>query len=171
MKYRPFAAAGKEISLLGFGAMRLPTIGGDHANIDEPEAIKMIRTAIDGGVNYVDTAYVYHGGASEVVVGKALKDGYREKVSVATKLPFWVMKGPDEMEPALDLSLERLDIDAIDFYLVHDISGDRWDTVRAWKMFEFMEEMKKKGKIRHIGFSCHGSTTEYFKEVLDAYPW
>ncbi|MDR1797650.1 MAG: aldo/keto reductase [Clostridiales Family XIII bacterium] len=171
MKYRHFASAGLDISLLGFGAMRLPTIGGDHAHIDEGEAIRMIRAAIDGGVNYVDTAYVYHGGMSEGVVGKALKDGYREKAYVATKLPYWAMQGPGEMEPALDLSLKRLDIDAIDFYLVHDISGDRWETVKQWGIFEFMARAKQQGKIRHIGFSCHGSSPDYFREVLDAYPW
>lgn len=87
MKYRPFGDLNWKVSVLGFGAMRLPIIGRDQTKIDEPEAIRMIRHAIDQGVNYVDTAYPYHGGKSEVVVGKALQGGYRDRTKLATKLP------------------------------------------------------------------------------------
>jgi len=175
MKYRKFVSADKktelDISLLGFGCMRLPTIGDDMAKIDEVEAIRMIRYAIDHGVNYVDTAYVYHGGESENLVGKALADGYRERVNLATKLPYWLCEKPKDMEKLLDEQLKRLRTDTIDFYLLHDIEGERWIRVRKWKMFDFLMKMKAKGKIRFAGFSCHGSTPAYFKEVLDAYPW
>ncbi|MDR3305911.1 MAG: aldo/keto reductase [Clostridiales Family XIII bacterium] len=171
MNTRPFPAAGTDVSLLGFGAMRLPVIDGDATKIDEAEAIRMIRRAIDLGVSYVDTAYVYHGQTSEAVVGKALKDGYREKTLVATKMPFWIMKGPEEMAPTLDEQLKRLDVDFIDLYLLHDIEGGRWQTVRDWKMYEFLANAKAEGKIRFAGFSFHGESPAMFKEVLDAYPW
>ncbi|MCL2492845.1 MAG: aldo/keto reductase [Clostridiales bacterium] len=175
MKYRKFVSADKktelDISLLGFGCMRLPVIGDDMAKIDEAEAIRMIRYAIDHGVNYVDTAYMYHGETSEGVVGKALADGYRERVNLATKLAYWFCEKPEDMEKMLDEQLRRLGTDVIDFYLLHDIEGERWIQVKKWKMFDFLTEMKAKGKIRFAGFSCHGSTPAYFKEVLDAYPW
>jgi predicted aldo/keto reductase-like oxidoreductase len=171
MNYRFFKAANKDISLLGFGTMRLPVLDGNMTKIDEAEAIRMIRYAIDNGVNYIDTAYVYHGGQSEMVVGKALTDGYREKVLLATKLPFWIMKGPEQMEPVFEEQLQKLKTDHIDMYLVHDIHGDRWDTVKDWGMWDFMEKKRSEGKIRHIGFSFHGESPEEFKKILDYYPW
>ena len=175
MKYRKFLSADKntelDISLLGFGCMRLPVIGGDMSKIDEAEAIRMIRYAIDRGVNYVDTAWMYHGGESEKVVGKALRDGYRERVYLATKLPFWLLKKPKEMEKTLDEQLRRLQTDYVDFYLLHDIEGSRIKTVKEWKMFDFLMKMKAKGKIRFAGFSCHGATPEYFIRLLDEHPW
>jgi len=171
MKYRKFAAADMDVSLLGFGAMRLPMIDNDNSKIDEPEAIRLIRHAIDNGVNYIDTAYVYHGGFGESFLKKALSDGYREKVLLATKMPFWAMSGPEAMAPLFEEQLEKLGTDCIDMYLVHDARGSNFDTVLDWKIWDFLSEQREAGKIRFIGFSFHGNTPEEFKMILDKYPW
>ena len=171
MHYRDFKAAGMGVSLLGFGAMRLPMIEGSEGLVDEAEAIRMMRYAIDNGVNYIDTAYIYHGKQSEAIVGKALADGYREKVLVATKLPFWALSGPEEMQTVFDEQIAKLGVDCIDMYLMHGIEGDRFDTVKEWRIWDFLEERRAEGKIRFIGFSFHGYSPEEFKGVLDEYPW
>lgn len=170
MKYRTFMKTGERISLLGFGTMRLPIIDGDFSRIDEAEAIRMIRHAIDSGVNYVDTAYMYHNGLSEVVTGKALKDGYREKVFLADKMPVWFAKSEADVEKIFDEQLKRLDVDCIDMYLVHNITGPIWSRVQKFDTLNFLEKKKAEGKIKHIGFSFHD---EYplFEEVIKAYPW
>ncbi|MDF3000533.1 MAG: putative oxidoreductase of aldo/keto reductase family [Bacillota bacterium] len=170
MKYRTFMKTGERISLLGFGTMRLPIVDGDFSKIDEAEAIRMIRYAIDSGVNYVDTAYMYHNGFSEVVTGKALKDGYREKVFLADKMPVWFAKTEQDLEKIFDEQLKRLDVDCIDMYLVHNITGPIWDRAKKFNTLAFLERKKAEGKIKHIGFSFHD---EYplFEEVIKAYPW
>ena len=171
MNYRTFNAADMEVSLLGFGAMRLPALNDGTDSVDEAEAIRMIRYAIDNGVNYIDTAHVYHNKQSEVVVGKALADGYREKVLLATKMSFWAMKGPEEMAPTFDKQLEQLGVDCIDMYLLHGLDGERWETVLDWKMLDFIDSLRAAGKIRFAGFSFHGDTPEEFKHVIDGYHW
>ncbi|QOX64469.1 aldo/keto reductase [Anoxybacterium hadale] len=170
MKYRTFMKTGERISLLGFGTMRLPIVDSDFSNIDEAEAIRMIRSAIDSGVNYVDTAYMYHNGFSEVVTGKALKDGYREKVFLADKMPVWFAKTEQDIEKIFNEQLKRLDVDCIDMYLVHNITGPIWNRVKKFNTLAFLEKKKAEGKIKHIGFSFHD---EYplFEEVIKAYPW
>jgi len=171
MNYRKFKAADMDVSLLGFGAMRLPILDDDAAKIDEAESIKMIRYAIDSGVNYIDTAYVYHMTQGEILVGKALEDGYRDKVFVATKMAYWRLNSPDEMQWMLDTQLEKLQTDHIDMYLVHDVNSNKWGQIIDWKIWDFLERQREAGKIRFIGFSFHGESPEEFKMVLDTYPW
>jgi predicted aldo/keto reductase-like oxidoreductase len=170
MKYRTINKTGEKVSLLGFGAMRLPVINGDFAKVDEPEAVRMIRSAIDRGVNYVDTAYVYHNGKSEVAVGKALKDGYREKVLIADKLPIWMVKSEDDIDKLFDTQLQRLDVDCIDMYLVHSLSADSWKHTKKLNTMTHLEKIRAEGKIRYIGFSFHDDF-DTFKEVIESYPW
>ena len=125
MEYRKFGKIDWDVSALGFGAMRLPTNDDESSNINEDKAIEMIRYAIDNGVNYVDTAWPYHGEESEKLVAKALKNGYREKTKVATKLPIWLVENKEDLDKYLDKQLEKLEVDKIDFYLVHALSKER----------------------------------------------
>jgi predicted aldo/keto reductase-like oxidoreductase len=169
MKYRLNQKTGKDVSLLGFGAMRLPGLG--QGKVDEEQTIEMIRYAIDNGVNYIDTAYVYHDGQSEVVVGKALKDGYREKVTIATKLPSWPIKTLEDRDRILNESLQRLGVEYIDNYLVHGINEKTLPDFKKFDVFNFVIEKKAEGKIKNMGFSYHGETFEFFKELIDSYDW
>jgi predicted aldo/keto reductase-like oxidoreductase len=170
MKYRTFQKTGERISLLGFGTMRLPILDGNPGEINEKEAIAMIRNAIDKGINYIDTAYMYHDGNSEVVVGKALKDGYREKVLLADKMPAWFAKSEEDIEKIFEEQFRRLDVDCIDMYLVHNITVPIWKRVLKYNVLEFLEKKRQEGKIKHIGFSFHDDFT-LFQEVIDYYPW
>lgn len=170
MQYRNFKGSGEPISLLGFGTMRLPVLGQDSGRIDEPAAIDMIRKAIDNGVNYVDTAFMYHNGNSEVVTGKALKDGYREKVFLADKFPFWMVKEAGGIEALFEKQFERLDVDHIDFYLVHALEKRLWDKIKESNLMTFLEQKKAEGRIGRIGFSFHDEFP-VFEEIINDYPW
>ena len=156
-----------EVSALGFGAMRLPVF--NPLKVNEEEAIKMIRYAIDNGVNYVDTAYPYHMGQSEVVVGKALKDGYREKVHLTTKSPLWMIKKAEDFDKYLNEQIERLQTNP-DIYLFHGLNRNRLEKIKNLKLIEKIEEAKSKGLIKYIGFSFHDNY-EVFKEIIDYYNW
>jgi predicted aldo/keto reductase-like oxidoreductase len=167
MKYRPFGQLDWEVSALGFGAMRLPVIGDDPAAVDEDEAIRMIRYAIDHGVNYVDTAYPYHEGASERCVGKALQDGYRERVRLATKLPSWLIERVDDCDRILDEQLERLQTESVEFYLLHGLNKVRWPSLQALDVLSWAEKAMGDGRIQNLGFSFHDGY-EVFESIVDA---
>ena len=176
MLYRDFGKTNEKVSILGFGCMRLPVIGDDPTNIDEENAINMIHYAIDHGVNVIDTAYPYHGvsldqgGESEPFVAKALKDGYREKVKIATKLPSWAVETREDMDRYLDEQLNRLETDCIDFYMIHCINKTYWENLKELGFEEFLDQAIADGKIKHAGFSFH-HRLDLFKEVVDHYNW
>lgn len=169
MQYREFGKTGVKVSALGFGCMRLPVIGGVNTQIEEEEAARMLRTAIDRGVNYVDTAYPYHGGESEKFVGRALQDGYREKVYLASKSPVFSITKEEDFENFLQTQLERLQTDHIDFYLLHALDADRWENVvKKFDLLTKIRRAKEDGRVRHIGFSFHDGA-EAFIRILDEF--
>ena len=175
MQYRKFGNLGFECSVFGVGCMRLPIKQnpdgtGNHENIDEAEAIRMIRYAIDHGVNYIDTAYGYHGGNSERLVAKALKDGYREKVKLATKLPVWLTKSYEDFDRLLNEQLAKLETDHVDFYLLHSLHKESWEKVRDMGVLNFLDKAVESGRIRYPGFSFHDELP-VFKDILNSYDW
>ncbi len=168
MEYRNFGKTGFKPSALGFGCMRLPQLMGEENAIDEPEATRMIRHAIDQGVNYFDTAWGYHGGQSEVVLGRILQDGYREKVALATKMPSWLIEKPEDFDHYFSIQMERLQTDRIDFYLLHALNQGYWDKYLNYKIFDWAEQKLADGKIGHLGFSFHDDY-EVFERILNDY--
>ena len=168
MLYRTMPKNRDELSLLGFGCMRLPI--KEDGTIDEKRAMSQVRYSIDHGVNYVDTAWPYHMGQSEPFLGRALADGYREKVKVATKLPSWIVDNREDMDNFLNAQLEKLQTDHIDYYLVHGLAGELWDKMEALGVIDFLDKAKSDGRIINAGFSFHGPADD-FKRIVDAYPW
>ena len=168
MLYRTMKNADRKLSILGFGCMRLPQTA-DFA-IDEPRATGMIRYAVDKGVNYLDTAYVYHNGASEQFLGRALSEEYRKKVNLATKLPVWLVKTREDMDRYLDEQLARLQTDHIEFYLLHGLNRKTWNRALDLNVTEFLDAALADGRISHAGFSFHDEVG-IFREIVDAYDW
>jgi predicted aldo/keto reductase-like oxidoreductase len=167
MQYRPFGKLDFHVSALGFGAMRLPTIGD---KVDEEKATEMFRYAVDRGVNYVDTAYPYHLGQSEQWLGKALKGGYREKVKVATKLPSWEVQSAADFDKFLDLQLARLGLEFVDFYLLHTLNKHSWPKLRDLGVLEWAKKTIGQGRFRHLAFSFHDDAGA-FKTIVDEGDW
>jgi len=178
MKYRKMGKKiNWDVSALGFGTMRLPTVESEENDekkkkIDEKQSIDMIRYSIDNDVNYVDTAWMYMDGKSEEVVGKALKDGYRSKVHLVTKLPIGqgFVKKEEDFDRIFKAQLDRLQVDYLDLYLLHGLGRQSFEQVKALKIMEKMERLKAEGKIKYIGFSFHDSVNA-FKDIIDFYDW
>ncbi|MCP4023863.1 MAG: aldo/keto reductase [Desulfobacteraceae bacterium] len=168
MLYRTMPKIKEELSVLGFGCMRLPV--DENYIIDKKRSIDQIRYAIDKGVNYLDTAWPYHAGESEPLLGEALQNGYRDKVNIATKLPPWMVKDREHMDFFLDEQLKLLQTDQIDFYLIHNLAGPIWEILKEMGVLDFIDKAKQSGRIRHAGFSFHGKV-EDFKTIVDDYPW
>lgn len=166
MEYREFGKTGLKVSALGFGTMRFPLL--EDGSIDEAQAIAMLRHGVDQGINYIDTAYPYHQGQSEVLVGKALKDGYREKVYLATKCPVWKMEKEEDFDQILNEQLEKLQVEYIDLYLLHALSRERWEIVKKFGLLDKMKAAREAGKIRYLGFSFHDEY-DVFQEIIDGF--
>ena len=171
MQYRKFNKINVEVSPIGFGCMRFPVSDpDDKSTIVKEEAMKMVRHAIDNGVNYLDTAWMYHNFKSEDFMGEVLQDGYREKVHLATKLPIWLVESEDDVMKYLDIQLEKLKTDHVDFYLIHGLEKDRWEKVKKLNVLAKLEEARAMGKFKYLGFSFH-DTCDVFKEIIDGYDW
>jgi predicted aldo/keto reductase-like oxidoreductase len=168
MKYRKFGKLSWEGPALGFGAMRLPVIGDKKADIDEAEARRMIGYAIEHGVNYIDTGYRYHEGQSEFAIGRILKDGYRDKVKLATKMPSFAIQSYHDFDRYLHEQLGRLQTDRIDFYLLHGLNRNFWPKLRDTGVLRWAERAMADGLIGHLGFSFHDDFPT-LKEIVDAY--
>jgi len=172
MLYRKMEKTGDELSVLGFGCMRLPQKRGTPGDgkIDVKRATYQIRYAIDNGVNYVDTAIPYHMGASEPFLSEALSDGYREQVKLATKLPPWSVEKPSDMDALLHAQLDRLNTEKIDYYLLHSLHSKSWEKMKSLGAREFLSKAKTAGLIQNAGFSFHGDK-DTFKDIIDTYDW
>ena len=169
MNYRKFGKTGLTFSALGLGCMRFPNDA--KGRLDEDYAVKMIRAAIDGGVNYMDTGWPYHAGRSEVILGKALKDGYREKTAVATKCPMGQMRSSEDFDRVFAEQLNRLQLDAVDLYMFHGLEQASFDgKVVKYGLLDKMEELRDAGKTKLIGFSFHDGY-DAFMHILDGYNW
>lgn len=168
MEMRKMDNLGIETSLLGFGCMRFPK--NADGTINEQETEKMLDKAIAEGVNYIDTAYPYHEGNSEVVVGKILKKYDRSSFYLATKLPVWLVNTVEDVDKYFEEQLSKLQTEYIDFYLLHAMNKERWDAMLKIGAVERLEELKAAGKIRYLGFSFHDSY-EVFEEMINYKDW
>lgn len=165
MQYRRLGSTGVSLSALGFGTMRFPL--NQDKTVDEKRTIEMLRTGIDAGINYVDTAYLYHEGTSETIIGKGLLDGYRDKVYLATKCPVWLIEKEEDFDRYLEEQLLKLQTDHIDFYLLHALGKERFEErVKKFNLVDKMVKAREAGKIKYIGFSFHDSF-DVFEEIID----
>ncbi len=168
MEKRKMDKLGIETSLLGFGCMRFPT--DNEGKIERAQARAMLERAMAAGVNYIDTAYPYHGGESELFVGEVLKEHPRDSFYLATKLPLWEVHSLEDVDRIFNRQLEKLQVEYIDFYLMHALNGGRWDEMLEMGVVERLEQLKEEGKIRHLGFSFHDGY-EAFEKILCHRDW
>lgn len=168
MEYKHINTMSDQPSLLGFGCMRFPLT--DNGEIDEEEAERMLDKAITSGVNYIDTAYPYHNGQSEPFVGRVLKKYPRNQIYLATKLPLWEVKTKQDVKALFEKQLQRLQVDYIDFYLIHALDKERWQKTLDLEVIPFLKAMKEAGKIRHIGFSFHDDY-DVFQNIILYHDW
>lgn len=176
MLYREMGKTGEKVSILGFGCMRLP-IKGSYDRIDVKKASELLDHALDQDINYLDTAYPYHGfstshgGNSEVFLGEYLDESSRrDEIYLATKLPTWLLEETEDMENFLTEQLKRLQTDCIDFYLLHSLKEKQWFHLEDLGILEFLDEAVADGRIKYTGFSSHDET-DFIKEVVDSYNW
>ena len=168
MVYRDFQDL--KLSALGMGAMRLPVIDGDDSRIDVKASEDMVAYAMEHGINYYDTAWGYHGGQSEIVMGNALKKYPREKFYLATKFPGYDLSNMDKVEEIFEEQLKKCQVEYFDFYLFHNVCEMNIDAYlnEKYGIYDYLTEQKKNGRIRHLGFSAHGSY-DVIKRFLEAY--
>lgn len=168
MQNTKFEKLDVQVSRLGFGLMRLPC--SPDGTVDKAATFDMVDYAYNHGITYYDTAYAYHKGQSEVALGEALKRYPRESLSLATKLPVWLVNNEEEMEKVFNTQLERLQTEYFDFYLLHAMNLERLDLIKKNGAYAFLKKKQAEGKIKYIGCSFHDKT-EVFSEIVDAYPW
>ena len=178
MQYRTLGRSDRKVSILGFGCMRLPLLedAGNPMNfferqmaIDEEKALDMIDYAVEQGINYFDSAYLYHGGKSEVLLGKAMENR-RESVVLATKSPLRMIENRDDFDRIMDEQLERLGTDYLDFYMLHGVSRQAWYKGKELGALNFLDNIQKDGRAKYVGFSFHDDV-RIFKEIIEAYDW
>lgn len=170
MEKRIFEKSGEQVSLLGFGCMRLPTLNGGPQDIDGAQAEAMVDYAYENGVNYFDTAYAYHQGRSEPFIGKALSKYPRESFNLATKMPVWLLEKEGDAEALFNKQLELCGVDYFDFYLAHSLNAERMELIERVKLYDYLSLEKQRGRIRHLGFSFHDAP-ELLNSLTARYKW
>lgn len=170
MEMRQYRDTGVQVSLLGMGCMRLPKVDPEKEDIDYAKAQEIIDYTYSHGVNYFDTAYVYHGGQSETFIGQALKKYPRESYFLATKMPIWCVKKPEDVERIFNEQLQKCQVEHFDFYLFHAQDAGNFKKCQEFGVYEFLSKMKAEGKIRRLGFSFH-DTPEVLRHICDTYDW
>ena len=158
---------GLDISVIGFGAMRLPQKDGEP---DIEKTQEMVDYAMEHGINYYDTAWFYHGGKSELAVGEVMKKYPRDSYYLADKMPLRILKDKSEVIPTFEEQLQKCRTDYFDFYLAHNINKREWEILKNCEVYEQLLEQKKNGKIKYLGFSIH-DTPELLEEVVNTYKW
>lgn len=170
MRYRRYKDSEEQVSLLGLGCMRLPLVSGSETEIDVEKAQEIIDYAYENGINYFDTAYPYHGGQSELVVGELLKKYPRDSFYLATKLPVWKIEKEEDIEAIFEEQLTKCQVEYFDFYLCHAMNQERFEQLKKLHIYDHLKKLKEAGKIRHLGFSFHDKP-EVLRAIADAWEW